>query len=596
MKKTSLLVVVLISFVILEVSFASINILSPSKSNSIIGIPVILEWELENDISEQTSVIYSIFLGKSQETLELYENNLLATERAIFFLPDDFSGRLYWKIVAYNRNGIIDESEVSSFRYVSSKDLRSYSYGKPNEMKIQLSWRKSNFNLDLHLTGENIAGGDIHMFDPLADEKNGSPWPEAIRMKSYKKNSKNYKEIILSKTFLDKFLNSNFRLSVESKSGDISETEAIVEIYFDSKLIDDFEVPNEEANSYWNIFDFTQANTKDLRIDILDKLSKTSSSLWTINRDEKDLVESYLPKIPPVLDIELKGDLRLVDVDNYIDILEDLDMEVEVEDLEVAKIILPQNVELDTDKMSVFVNDVARKLFIRKAKKIKSTVDIMFVVDRSGSMDSEIAGVQKSLKSFITHLNESGFDARVGLLPYGSYAPSSAGWQGLGTYDDTLSFIDRRLRNSAGGNEVPYTAIYYVFKKADWNDDAEKHIVLVTDEDSENNGYYESISKSELLNELGTEFVVHTILSPQDDYNPAETDYTPESDPREVAEKTNGIVEYTDNYGNVNLTNSGILNFAENSYYVFFEKPEVDSGDVEILYETNEGTGYSSSK
>jgi len=598
MKKSSFLIIALISFVTFSVSFASIKLISPSKSDSIIGVPIILNWELENDMAEEIPVIYSIYLGTSQETLELYEDNLLAKERAIFFLPDDFSGRLYWKIIAYNSTGIIDESEINSFKYISSKDLRSYFYGKPNEIKILLSWEKSRFNLDLHLTGENIAGGDIHMFAPLSDENNGSPWPGEIRMKSYRRENKNYKEMTLSKAFLDKFLDSEFRLSVESKEGDILSAEPTVEIYFDGELAEIFELPDEKTDCYWNVFDFIQANADDLRIDIVDKLSKTSSSLWTDDRDLEGniLVDPYLPIKPPVLDIDIEADLRLVDVDDFIDILEDLDIEVETGDLEVAKIVLPQNVELDTETMSVFVNDVACKLFIRKAKKIKTTVDIMFVVDRSGSMDSEIAGVERSLEKFINHLNEIGFNARVGLLPYGSNAPSSAGWQDLSDYSATLDFIYRRLNNSAGGYEVPYTAINYVFENAGWNKDAEKHIILVTDEDSEENGRYESLSKSRLIKKLGTEYVVHTILSPEDDYNRNVTNYTSEADPREVAEKTNGIIEYTDSYGNVDLTTSGILNFAENSYYIFFERPEGISGDIEILYETNKGTGYSSSK
>jgi len=599
MKKTCIVIFFILFLALFSVAFSCINIVSPSKSDSFIGVPVILNWDFEYSNLEQGPVIYSIYIGNSQKKLKLYENNLLTTERAIFFLPDEFSGKLYWKVVAYNSTGIIDESEVTSFNYIKSKDLQSYYFGKPNEIKIVLSWEKSRFKLDLHLTGEDVAVGDIHMFAPLSDNRNGSPWPEELTMKSYRslKDHNYYKEMTLTKTFFDKFLDALFRVSVESESGDVSDSEATVTVYFDGEIVKVFEVPEDAANTYWNIFDFTQVSAKDLRIDIIDKLSKTSSSLWTRERGETIFDNSFLPKFPPVLDIAVEADMRIVDVDDFIDILDDLDVNIEMKDLEVAKIILPQNVELDMNTLSVFVNDVACKLFVSKAKKIKSTVDIMFVVDRSGSMDSEIAGVQRSLEQFITHLNKIGFNARVGLLPYGSYAPSPAGWQKLGHYSDTLSFIMRSLGASAGGNEVPYTAINYVLEHAGWNNDAEKHIVLVTDEDSEENGRYESLSKSELIRKLGTEFVVHTILSPEDDYNKYATNYTSEADPREIAKSTNGIIEYTDSWGNVDLANSGILNFAENSYYVFFEKPETDSIDeVEIIYETNKGTGYSSSK
>jgi len=592
MKKNSFLIVVLIC-VLFSFSFATINILSPLKTDSFNGLPIYLEWEQTDPAIRKIPVIYSIYIGNSEDTLELYENNLLGTQRAIFFLPDDYSGRLYWKIVASNKNGIVDESEISSFRY-----KRSYYYQKPEEVKILLSWEKDRFDLDLHLTGKNVNGGEFHMFDPLSDENNGSPWPSQIRMRAYSRGNLNYKEITLSKSFISDYLASAFRVSVESANGNISGSEAKVEIYFDGELMEVYEVPVEDSDAFWNVFDFTQVNAQDLRIDIVDKLSKTSSSIWAYDKglDGNVFVDSWLPGLPEDLDFVIEAPVKLVDVDDFIDIIDDLEIEVDLEDLEIAKINLPQGVELDTEKMSVFVNDVACKVFIRKAKTIRTSVDIMFVVDRSGSMDSEIYGVQSSLERFIDHLNGIGFNARVGILAYGSYAPSSAGWQDLGDFSDTLTFISNRLMNSAGGTEVPYTAIYYVFENADWDKDAEKHIILVTDEDSEENGRYENISKSNLIRKLGTEYAVHTILSDQDDYSRYTTNYSPEWDPREIAEKTNGVIEYTDGSGVVNLANSGILNFAENAYYVFIDVPEGVSGEVKVLYETNQGTGFSSSK
>jgi len=76
-----------------------------------------------------------------------------------------------------------------------------------------------------------------------------------------------------------------------------------------------------------------------------------------------------------------------------------------------------------------------------------------------------------------------------------------------------------------------------------------------------------------------------------ENYNEADTSYDELGDPRELSEQTQGVIEYTDSEGNIDLTASGILSFMDNSYYVFFETENGFLEEVNISFETTEKKG-----
>lgn len=74
----------------------------------------------------------------------------------------------------------------------------------------------------------------------------------------------------------------------------------------------------------------------------------------------------------------------------------------------------------------------------------QTQVDVMFVVDVTGSMKEEINGVQGGIDRFVSELNSRQLDARVGLIAFGDRSigeePQILSFGGQAFTGDTSSF------------------------------------------------------------------------------------------------------------------------------------------------------------
>ena len=140
-----------------------------------------------------------------------------------------------------------------------------------------------------------------------------------------------------------------------------------------------------------------------------------------------------------------------------------------------------------------------------QANSTKKIVDIVFVHDDSGSLDDEASQVKANIQAFLTKLDQSGIDYRVGLLPYGGgggYSnPSGTLKHGGSLHNngaDLISDIDNMRFD--GGTERAFDAMNLASNSVLWRQSTQKIIILITDEDNDNGNINESTITTNLKN------------------------------------------------------------------------------------------------
>lgn len=115
-------------------------------------------------------------------------------------------------------------------------------------------------------------------------------------------------------------------------------------------------------------------------------------------------------------------------------------------------------------------------------------VDIVFVIDTTGSMSNMIREVRDNIESFADGLSENGVDARFGLVEYrdieedGYNSTKSHGW-----FDDVSSFkTELRKLSVDGGGDTPESAVDGLFCAANmkYRTGVHRHLILITDASS----------------------------------------------------------------------------------------------------------------
>lgn len=468
----------------------------------------------------------------------------------------------------------------------------------PEEIRIVLSWNVENLDLDAHLTGPLPDGKQFHMFHPLAESQGKSPWPNYVVLDPDNRSGWDGPETITIKTPIEGI----YRYTVRDYSNreiknckTLSQSSAVVTVFQGGKEIGRFPVPANVEGSFWNVFEIQMDAFAQPIIYPFNEFTDLYNRVWVIEDMEK--FPAPILTTPPVnWQNQVRAKAVPVSSTEVAEFVESMGMDpVQIKAL---RFNLPAGVQLDPSSVALFVDNEPRGVAVFEAKMVKTSADLMFVVDTTGSMGEEIEGVKNSLKEFISYLNVIGFDARVGFLPYDDVVPSSylgisPNWQNLTSYQETIQFIDKVLSLN-GGNEIPYTAIRYALDNGDWSFNSDQTIVLVTDERSESGSQYETISKQLLIEKIIGKALVHSIISTQEgEYSQSETNYTALDDPREISPKTGGIIAYTDAKGNIDLTKTGILEFSEGSSYLMFPYDAMKPGKkVDIYFDTSEGTGF----
>lgn len=107
--------------------------------------------------------------------------------------------------------------------------------------------------------------------------------------------------------------------------------------------------------------------------------------------------------------------------------------------------------------------------------------DIVFLIDKSGSMHDDIDSIIENASTFADQLKEKGVDARLGVEEFMSVASPKGPMR-----DEVEEFKDDLGKIPIGGSlERSLSALQSVVKDFSFRDDVDKFIVLVTDENAD---------------------------------------------------------------------------------------------------------------
>ncbi|QTA37998.1 VWA domain-containing protein [Thermosipho ferrireducens] len=274
------------------------------------------------------------------------------------------------------------------------------------------------------------------------------------------------------------------------------------------------------------------------------------------------------------------------------------------------RISVPELTELTEDDILLFEDNKAQGFVLFKESERRSAVDIIIVIDTTGSMYNAIEGVKASIIAFIDSIKGEGLDARVGIIPFDDAAPArdiyidgvSRVWQDLTDPDTAKTFADK-LYADGGGDwpENPYAALMYAWENASWRTGAQRILILITDatahyasEPDPGDAYGEDLyDKEDVIDTIRGYGTVHGAFVPKWPYSDTNTDFSAPDDPREIVVETGGILQYTDSIGNVDLTALGIAEYIASSWIVAFESDSpAATHTIEVFIEQDLQKGY----
>jgi hypothetical protein len=110
-------------------------------------------------------------------------------------------------------------------------------------------------------------------------------------------------------------------------------------------------------------------------------------------------------------------------------------------------------------------------------------VDLVFVLDTSGSMSSEISGVQRNMTEFLARLSERGLKGRYALVVFSDGAQVAKDF--TESTDEMIRAISPLVAEGGRGGGDSSLAGLYVATQLSYEPSARKVLILITDEDHE---------------------------------------------------------------------------------------------------------------
>ena len=135
------------------------------------------------------------------------------------------------------------------------------------------------------------------------------------------------------------------------------------------------------------------------------------------------------------------------------------------------------------------VVEVTKEADVVNKKEVQGTSDIVFVIDKSFSMDSHINDTMKNVETFVRNLSAKNIQARLGLVDYeDSEHTNYHDFNGSKFTTDLESFISAlKAIKTIGGYENATVPLHHIATSADynWGTGANNHrfAFLITDED-----------------------------------------------------------------------------------------------------------------
>lgn len=268
-----------------------------------------------------------------------------------------------------------------------------------------------------------------------------------------------------------------------------------------------------------------------------------------------------------------------------------------------VRLSLPGVTEITPSNLRVFEDNKEQGFALYKESTTRNKLDIAIIFDVTGSMERSIDGAKNSIIAFADTLKNSGIDVRIAIIPYDDHVnpPKDINvdppYLNLSTPDDAKEYVSK-LSAGYGGDwwENLYDAIMFAATGVDWRPGSQRSMIIITDapahykDDGTNFAHF---TKAEMLPKLVGYFTIHGAFVPKDLYNSPSGDFSAPEDPRELCQKTGGIIKYTDSAGNVDLSDLGIIEYVTSSWIIAFESDSsLQTHTIEIFYEKSSTKKY----
>ncbi|MBL3655111.1 T9SS type A sorting domain-containing protein [Fulvivirga sediminis] len=167
--------------------------------------------------------------------------------------------------------------------------------------------------------------------------------------------------------------------------------------------------------------------------------------------------------------------------------------------LDETNFSIVETIKDSVDDVRNVIKDETFKVYAPDSSEIKRPVDIVFLMDNSGSMSSVQNQVAINVESFVSSLDSKGFDYRLGLCRFGQSAGqgapifhNNAGW-----YDNGTDYVNmwNSVNVSSGSIEPSWDALYYSAQEYSFRNAAQKIFILIVNE-AVNNG--QNINNSDI--------------------------------------------------------------------------------------------------
>ena len=138
-------------------------------------------------------------------------------------------------------------------------------------------------------------------------------------------------------------------------------------------------------------------------------------------------------------------------------------------------------------------------------------LDLVFVVDTTGSMEDYIDEVKENMTEYLNELDESGMDYRIAIIDYRDFPeraysvdyPYTVQCDFTSDYDTVLSTINGlSLGHGGDWEETVYSALIDGIDELSWRDDAGKSAILMGDAPALDPEPYTGYTKEDALNAL----------------------------------------------------------------------------------------------
>lgn len=153
-----------------------------------------------------------------------------------------------------------------------------------------------------------------------------------------------------------------------------------------------------------------------------------------------------------------------------------------------AIIVSGEAVTLEVSKFSVYIGKAGTatsewtSVDITLPTVTARPMDMVFILDNTGSMNDIIASAKDSIAAFAATLEAAGADVRFGVVSFGDYVTEQATLELPATAEAVASFLNA-LPGTGGADlpENPLDSINYAYRNFSWRSGAQKVFIVVTD-------------------------------------------------------------------------------------------------------------------